>query len=191
MPFVTQDELETNCCGAMCLCYYHWLLSGTVPTHNGQLQEIQSAYAFVIFGERTVPGIPDDNCDPVLMLSLARLWNPNAQCYVDQTTSGLWGVFQMMQAGKDGAFIRAGLDSHVIQTTVPPVPPQGHYAIAVFNIGGDHTQLHYLLYYRDAAGVLFRYNPWDGVAVQCPNALYDNFEAEGVTLNFENAAILL
>lgn len=206
MPFVIQKYYDN--CGAFCLCYLKWLNAGRRPSdpltkeqEDQDRAQIKDVYMAVQFGDSrpVLPpphGVPEDYCDPMRMILLLRMERTETLFFISKKST-MFPVFQAMNApnAREHAFIKALEDTDGLHLENPPLPGPGKAAIAVYNVLDSGKVLvgqHYILF-QNQEGSLYRYNPWDGVAVSCTGYTeftYTMEDGEVYTLTPADAAII-
>lgn len=175
MPFVIQGEF--NDCGAYCLCYLKWLNAGRNPGEelpkeqaDKDRAQIEDVYSSIQFGDACAGGVQADYCDPMRMISLLRMEGTSSIFAIGEKSS-MRGVFRAMNThgAREHAFIQALTDAGGLCLRNPPLPGPGKAALAVYDVLNSEKVLvgqHYILF-REKDGVLYRYNPWDGMETKC------------------------
>ncbi len=196
MPFLTQQN--RNDCGAFCICYLNWLDRGRTPAGGPAADDqamVDEIYNFVQFGDSTVETYPPDYCDVVRMMTLLQLLH-EVSFYADPTAA-IYSNIQSLHldvGARDQAFMDI-LESRGKLHGAPPPDPQEWdgpaAAIAAYyaqNAQGNRG-IHAVLFRRGPSGELFRYNPWDGMAVAVNG--YEPFHSSGYDLIPAQSAIFI
>lgn len=197
MPFLTQGN--QNNCGAFCICYLNWLDRGRTPAggpQNNDQAMVDEVYNFVQMGDSAQPDDPPDYCDAVRMMALLQLLY-NISFYADPTQD-IYNTIKTLHldvGARDKAFMDILEATGKLHEAPPPEPQDWEgpmAALAVYemlNAAGTVVGKHCILFRRGPGGEIYRYNPWDGMAVAANG--YDGFVSHGFTLVPAGTAILV